>query len=102
MIPSRFVLVALSMVACQISESRFQEVRADEECRIYGPECAGDYVSLAACLGDVPETGPYAEDLIFSPKNARECLSELVSICPVRAIDYVEPESCIHAYVAEE
>jgi len=93
----------LVLLGCGLSEERYWEIRAEEECRIFGPDCVGDYTSVEACLGDGPMGQVERGGLTFHPEEARECLESLRTVCPVLAMDYDVPDTCEDVYrVAEE
>ena len=92
------VMICLLFVGCGLSEDRYNELRSNEECRIFGPACIGDYESVEACLGDSGLVGSPRSTESYQPRQARECIETLRDICPVRAVDYSVPEACLGVY----
>ena len=91
---SFWYLSPLLLVGCTLSDERYLELRALEECRILGPECAESYTSVAACLGDGPIGGQSLEGDTFQGDAAFACVSELRDLCPATIEEYVLPKVC--------
>ena len=70
-------LSLLLLAGCTLSVDRYLDLRALEECRILGPECAKSYVSIAACLGDVSSEGQAFDRDTYQGDAAFACVSEL-------------------------
>ena len=95
----RFCAILLLLTGCSLSEDRYLELRRIEECRIFGPTCAGDYDSEEACLGDAAMVQPVKDAERYQPREARQCIEAMRATCPVRGIDYSVPQECADVYL---
>ena len=94
----RWLILTAGLVACGIPEDRYLVLRQQEDCRIFGPDCTGDYDSFEACIGDEPSEWSGHAGAAYEPRNARECIDALRGICPVRGVDYGVPSVCEEVY----
>ena len=88
----------LLLAGCGLAEERYHELRLEEECRIFGPSCAGDYVTFEACLGDAAAASFSYDSERYQSQIARDCIEALRAICPVRGVDYSVPDDCHEVY----
>ena len=96
------LLLLLSLSACGISHDRYLHLRQIEDCRIFGPECIGDYETVEECLGDFGKIGEADDASLYVPKDAYSCIMELRQLCPVRAVDFVVPPVCDEVYDGQD
>jgi hypothetical protein len=92
------VLWCCLFVGCGLSEERYLELRDFEECRLFGPDCAGDYQTFEACMGDTSLGAQNSSGLPYQRDSARDCIDALRSLCPVLGLDYEVPDPCDRVY----
>ena len=85
-------------VGCQLPQEQYVELRQEQDCRIFGPQCIGDYQTVAECLGDEASSNRGEQNGTYDGLAARECIIELGELCPVRAVDYEVPPACKMVY----
>lgn len=98
----KYLLATTLLVGCGLSEERYWDLREEQDCRIFGPDCTGDYDSLGECIGDESEDN---SDLAFGsyhPQLARDCILALKKLCPSRALDFNVPVVCDEVYASGE
>ena len=91
-------VATLLLSGCEMTPERFEEALARQECRILGPDCIGDYLSVSECLGDVGYGDAQNVGLDFSSESARQCIAEMKDICPDDIFAFNRPESCLDVY----
>ena len=84
----------LFLTGCTLSIDQYRELRAMEECRILGPECAQSYPSVAACLGDTSSVRYPIDETTYQSDKAASCIRELKEICPDTIELLTLPEPC--------
>ena len=97
----RALLLLLIITGCSLPEDRYWELREGQECRIFGPDCAGDYESIEDCLGDESVGSFNNADGDYDAQSARDCIRALEELCPSRGLDFDVPKVCSEVYSAE-